>query len=334
MTSLPRRTDIDVAKGLGMLLVVYGHLLQTGTIGETPWYALTRDAIYTFHMPFFMYLSGYVFFMTRRQGLSGHAYRRMVSTRADRLLVPFAIFGLLIVLGKAIAEKIGVVHDPVANPLRGIWDVICNTPDNPAISVWYLVVLFVYCVATPILLRCCRGKTMFLMVAALVVSVIAELLWLPQEFYLLRILRFYVFFVAGGVACLHWDTIIRGIRKFWVLLAIGFAIGIAIGPNVPLALVYCGFLSMPVLHGAILLFRLERLAILRWVGDNSMTIYLMNTIFIGVAKLVWLKLLPVQGGWNPMFLAALMVAGVVGPVVVRIIVQRTAGIRFFARYLA
>lgn len=331
--SPPRRVDIDVAKGLGMLLVVYGHLLQTGTVGETTWYAFSRDAIYTFHMPFFMYLSGYVFFMTRRHVLTGTAYRRMITARADRLLVPFFVFGLLIVFGKVVAQGLGVVHDPVASPLRGVVDVVLNTPDNPAISVWYLLVLFVYCVATPPLLRLAGGRILVLTGAALLVSVVAELLWLPQEFYLLRILRFYVFFVAGGAAFRYWDAVVASTRRFWIPLAVLFAIAIAIGPNVPLALLYCGFLSLPVLHGTILFLRLERSTLLRWVGDNSMAIYLMNTIFIGVAKLVWLKVLPVQGGWNPAFLLALMVAGVAGPVVVRIVVQRIAGIRFFSRYL-
>lgn len=45
---------IDVAKGLGLVLTILGHLLYSGT-----WSTLNKF-IYSFHMPMYFILSGFV----------------------------------------------------------------------------------------------------------------------------------------------------------------------------------------------------------------------------------------------------------------------------------
>ena len=49
---------VDYAKGLAILLVVIGHLLQYNLVGISA--KELFDMIYSFHMPLFMFLSGYV----------------------------------------------------------------------------------------------------------------------------------------------------------------------------------------------------------------------------------------------------------------------------------
>lgn len=49
METLSRRSDLDTAKGLGMLLVVVGHTQPPETI---------QTVIYSFHMPLFFFVSG------------------------------------------------------------------------------------------------------------------------------------------------------------------------------------------------------------------------------------------------------------------------------------
>jgi len=58
----PRTLWIDTARGLGIILVVYGHVLRgqyhAGLLAWTPAVALQDRAIYAFHMPLFFLLSG------------------------------------------------------------------------------------------------------------------------------------------------------------------------------------------------------------------------------------------------------------------------------------
>ena len=72
---------IDVAKGLGMVLVIYGHLL----LSEGLWVAINR-AIYSFHMPMYFVLSGYVVHPRRT------TFGSFVKGQAYKLLIPAAVF--------------------------------------------------------------------------------------------------------------------------------------------------------------------------------------------------------------------------------------------------
>ena len=49
-----RLTDIDVAKGICIILVVIGHYIPANS---PQWYLTLIDVIYSFHMPLFMYAS-------------------------------------------------------------------------------------------------------------------------------------------------------------------------------------------------------------------------------------------------------------------------------------
>lgn len=48
---------LDIAKAICIILVVMGHYVPDNS---PAWYVLVHDVIYTFHMPLFMFVSGYV----------------------------------------------------------------------------------------------------------------------------------------------------------------------------------------------------------------------------------------------------------------------------------
>lgn len=78
-STLPARLPwLDAAKGLGIILVVLGH------VATEPHF---RRLIYTFHMPLFFFLSGIAFSVSRKEDF--------VFRRARSLLVPYLGFCLL-----------------------------------------------------------------------------------------------------------------------------------------------------------------------------------------------------------------------------------------------
>ncbi len=80
----PRRSDTaDLCKAFGIVLVVWGH-----TPGVPPW---ATALIYSFHMPLFFFLSGY---LLKTEQL-GRALPAQVSGLARALLVPYVFFFLL-----------------------------------------------------------------------------------------------------------------------------------------------------------------------------------------------------------------------------------------------
>ena len=86
--------------------------------GESP--ALLWNFIYSFHMPLFAFMSGYLFGFKRLGGMSG--YFRYVSGKSITLLVPFVVSGLL---------------------LHFYYDVVFNF-SYKYLTYWYLVALFMW----------------------------------------------------------------------------------------------------------------------------------------------------------------------------------------------
>lgn len=100
-----RCIELDVMKFWGILLVVWGHvtnmylptglvhpMVSSGTIG------FVSHFVYSFHMPLFVFVSGCVYAFQYEVLGRRTNFRIFVVKKAKRLLVPYFIFGLLLVL--------------------------------------------------------------------------------------------------------------------------------------------------------------------------------------------------------------------------------------------
>ncbi|MEL6814630.1 MAG: acyltransferase family protein [Cyanobacteria bacterium J06598_3] len=72
-----RNTQIDIARGLAIFSVVYGHI-ATGLLSKT---------IYLFHMPFFFMVSGYFHKVEPQEG-------KYLKKKGLSLLVPYFMYFL------------------------------------------------------------------------------------------------------------------------------------------------------------------------------------------------------------------------------------------------
>lgn len=67
-----RDVTIDIVKGMAILFVVIGHLLQYNTADGS--HGVCFNWIYSFHMPLFMLLSGYVAAFNRDKIKDFHSF--------------------------------------------------------------------------------------------------------------------------------------------------------------------------------------------------------------------------------------------------------------------
>ncbi len=321
------RPDIDRAKGLAILLVVFGHLMSSGYPRGNAWYDTAKDIVYTFHMPFFMYLSGYVFSLTGKQAIPYGAYTRFLRERAMRLLLPFAAFGLLIVTGKYLSQFFLYVDDPPRNLLAGLGDLVIDTDNSPALSIWYVYVLFLYSAAMPLLWRLgLRWRGAAALGAILFVIPATDFLYLD------RAARFFLFFALGGLvaaredieSCFH-----RGLL-FWLLLfnATLFTEWTKLPDQARMLL--CGLAAIAALHGLVKIRALSRERILLVLGQSAFSIYLLNTIVIGLMKAGYLKLAPFEGASATFALLLFFLAGLVVPILIQ---RLTARVLVLARMM-
>jgi fucose 4-O-acetylase-like acetyltransferase len=315
----PRRSDLDCAKGLGILLVVIGHLASRSSPQGNDWYLLLKHALYHFHMPFFMYLSGYVVFLTGAARIPPSKWPELASRRTYRLLLPFVLFGLAILLGKLIASRFIQVDNLPGSFAQGLQGLVWNTDVSPAESVWYLVVLFALSIMIPPILWVLRGRSALLLVLALILYVLP----VPHVLYLDRIARFMSFFAMGGLASdagKSWlDLIDRYFPLALLALLVALSLSLLVFPawNPDIALFVCGTLSMPALHGLVRHRYFASSSLLLTFGAYSFVIYLLNTPFIGLVKGVMLKLLPWDGANFLLYAPVLTAAGMYLPILLR-----------------
>lgn len=93
MSEKKRIPYLDMAKGVGIVLMVAGHLFGSlQTIDYKPFFSPAYQFIASFHMPLFFILSGILFFMTGEEKKEGG---RLVLGKARTLLLPYATFSLI-----------------------------------------------------------------------------------------------------------------------------------------------------------------------------------------------------------------------------------------------
>jgi len=315
---MARWAELDRAKGLAIILVVFGHLVAREDPAGVGWYGPLRMAVYLFHMPFFFYLSGFV---TALSGADRAARGTLIRRRAWRLLTPFFGFGLLILAGKLALGRVLTVDNVPPGFAAGLGALLWDTGHSPATSVWYLLVLFVYATALPMLAR--GLGTVGLMALGLVLFALPA----PPVAYLDRTCGYFVFFAAGVAAAQAGATWLAAVDRFrWPALGL-FAVLLLLAWSgaspAPFGawLLGLGLLSMPTLHG---LMRAWAPPMLNWLGRFVFPIYLFNTICIGLAKATLLPLLGWTSATFAPFAAILMAAGLFGPIAIVKISARAA----------
>ncbi|MDB5373134.1 MAG: Acyltransferase family protein [Belnapia sp.] len=323
-----RRLDLDRARGITILLVVFGHVVAQTVPQGVEWYEPLRYAVYRFHMPFFLYLSGTVVVLSGLLAVPPGGWPALLRKRAIRLLVPFFGIGLLILAAKLVALQLVFVDNPPEGLAGGLRDLFWTTDSSPASSVWYLLVLFLSTVAAVVLRRLGLGAT-----GMVLLGLALQFAEVPPIAYLDRFASHFVYFAAGLWVAERQDRALPLFEAhplaWWLIFGAALALAEAdwltdagwLGER--WSMVLCGLLCIPALHGAM---RLPPVCRWQWplvLGSYAMAIYLFNTLAIGGTKAV---LIAAGIGWTqdwfPLHAAAAMAAGVALPVLLKILVLR------------
>ena len=187
---------MEHARGIGILLVVYGHtsrgLMNAGVLPETPVLTLLDQAIYSFHMPLFFFLSGLFFLASiAKRGRVG-----FVLSKVDTLLYPYVLWSLLQ----------GGLRVATAGSTNGggvsAWDVLALW--RPIDQFWFLFGLFfVFLIAAVPFPRSWPPRTGVAALGLLVLLIYTTPLGVPlvwQELYVFPYLAYFVL----AVACTLW----------------------------------------------------------------------------------------------------------------------------------
>jgi fucose 4-O-acetylase-like acetyltransferase len=191
-----RDIGVDALRGLAILLVVLGHALSTAqnllvTPPSDPRYYL-HNFLYTFHMPLFMFVAGYVLYGKRIR----------VSDRAIRLIVPFfAWIPVYFLVNRYILHWPAVLLTTLKQTVR-----------EPGFGLWFLPTLFL-CSLLLIPVRHIEKRGRWLGEASLAAIFVAVNLLPWEEYGLMQVKYFFFFFALGYLASKYRPLVDRLDRK-------------------------------------------------------------------------------------------------------------------------
>lgn len=173
MTEQKRVEWLDVARGLGMLLVIIGHTMTT-PIRQASFSAYAvYNAVYFFHMPFMFYLSGRTFGMFRQRNCS-YTPGVWIKKKWNTLMVPYLVYGVLVYLIFCLAncqEKLHEILEEAGYGTQSVFQWVYGVVigDNLyTYHLWFIYALFLMNVFVYFLFRYGRYQKVLLFVLAFV----------------------------------------------------------------------------------------------------------------------------------------------------------------------
>lgn len=268
---------IDALKGAAILLVVIGHSIQENIPNFDN--NVVFRVIYSFHMPLFMFLSGYILFGHIKNPL--HIW---IFDKFKRLVLPF--------LGWAFIYKI------LRHNSESFTQYFINLFEHPDLGLWFLWILFLNCCILSIILlsdKAFKGAKLILIIILYSIPIdVFGLFWLKWLFP----------FFAIGYTINEYKTEISGlIKNSSIFLAMSFPILVYFwhrteepGFNsiiyefsymVPyIRLIDVGYKYLVAFAGisfvALIIKKLERynISLLSWLGTCTLDIYVSHQLFL------------------------------------------------------
>lgn len=86
---------IDIARGIGIVMVVLGHSITKDIAAENAGFYLLRNVIYIVHMPLFFVISGFLFQYNKKKYMK-YSKSRYVRKKFSALMIPYITYSILV----------------------------------------------------------------------------------------------------------------------------------------------------------------------------------------------------------------------------------------------
>ena len=194
---MQRLISFDIAKAICIILVVIGHYVPDYS---PEWYVGVHDVIYTFHMPLFMFASGFIYMATKKNV----SYRDFLWKKVKRLMIPYLSVSTIVITIKLLTES----HAYVENPVSAMSYLRMFYFPEAGHFLWFIWALWWMFVIVPLFKT--KQARLVLLVLAIILHYSPSIL--PEEFCLRQFQNMAMFFMLG-VACRDWENEISFVKK-------------------------------------------------------------------------------------------------------------------------
>lgn len=313
MNSMKRLLDIDIAIGISIILVVLGHL----KFKEDPlvWYLPIRNLIYKFHMPLFMFFSGFLISYTYKPIKNFNDYNFFIFKKIKKFISPYLLFAILFVAFEFVTS--GYDLKQLKLDFR---DMLLYPSKSPAGFLWYIYVLLQFYLCLPILKKLVKKSTLL----SILIGVLLQFQTCIEIFNLNLFSFYFLFVILGLIATQRLEEYYDILNKFGYIFVASFIALLVFSSFYTIPKVIMGLFSIPAVHYlSILLVKTKADKILTIIGKHSFYIYLMNTLIMGILYLVFVK----KFNFNFSFLLFILffICGLVLPIIIyRKIIKKNA----------
>lgn len=179
---------ITIAKAIGILLVVAGHFTSARYMPVE--YIALKKCIFSFHMPLFMILSGFLFANTVGRAGGDLLLKPFVKKKFVRLMIPYFFISFCIALLNLVLGHFMAVKRTVDWTYLG--EIFYKNVGGSAIFLWFIYSLFIIFVIAALFSKLRNG-----MVWMGILSVVLYFTPLPALFYLSSVQRYLFYFWLG-----------------------------------------------------------------------------------------------------------------------------------------
>lgn len=287
-----RKPEVDVAKGIGIILVVLAHCSGGSILG---------NLINAFHMPLFFCLSGLFLFH------KNESFKRFLNKKAKSLLFPCLVFGILLSTYSTALDYVrGESEIPLEFRYVGLF---INTRHNPYPgSLWFFLALFLVELMLYFIHKTIRSNA-YRLIIVLAISIMGCFynhmykVGLPWS---LDIALICMFFTEVGNMCkqyvvLSHNSWLKGVLSLFVFIVAFYLNEVYLGNNVNLFSSDYGcypLFYMAAFSGTFIAYSLASIIkhnqILQYLGQNSLLIYSLHFLLLLVVSITYSHI-PING---------------------------------------
>lgn len=309
--------SIDVARAIGIFLVVLGHAFPDaslqGGIQNNVWRAVF-NIIYSFHMPLFIFLSGFVSgkFSTDTQDCWNRTLKKF-----KRLMVPYFCWGILYIPFRILLSQYASAEFSIAR----IWRIMIG--ENPYSGLWFLYALFMISIIYIWLIRSDRGLKCAFLISFLML-IVGKYVSISEP---IKWIFLYLFYYLLGVYCHKHYTFIHDnlVNEKYVMIS-----GVTFVSSFILIHQYETYLNgltsiVTSISGIIIIYilseKFSKNEIIAQIGKYGMDVFIMSGPILVFLRIVLYKTIGIS--YTPYVVIATIISYVAPIIISKLIIRRS-----------